>query len=54
LVSSGGLALAGSFLKIRDAKIRRSIVAMVEELANDEAADHLINVVRPYTKKKRR
>src|SRR5215510_15094382 len=39
LVSAGGLDLAKGFRRIRNAATRRSIVALVEELANVQGAD---------------
>jgi len=36
LASSDGLALTDAFMRIPDAKIKRSIVALVEQIADDE------------------
>ena len=40
LVTSEGLALTRAFTRITDAKLRRSIVDMVEQIAAREAPDH--------------
>ena len=40
LATSEGLALTRAFTRITDAKLRRSIVDMVEQIASREAPDH--------------
>ena len=37
LATSDGLALARSFMRIKDAKLRRRIVELVEQIAGDES-----------------